>query len=596
MNKGLKNKGLGSWFCLAAALVALITGIVFLLTQATAAPLGHSGTMAGVVLLVGAAASLVFFFVSVPFSALIQAVIYNIALYLVVVQLYFVFADVINHVTFAGGNAGLCVFYMVGTFIACLLSVIACFCKQTKTGEAKATGKQFAAAGAVVVVAAVCVGGFSLQSSSLPSNGDAEVAPDAAQTSADGPVMNYNDNEFTSKTLDDLVAIPQETWEAKEPNGEVAYFFEGQYTEGFSTIVDPACLDMYCYTDGSMWGSFSGPSTSVGGDSISHVYGYWYNYDENGEKNFVIHLLGNQDADGTVRPTDVDGGADADIFVFDTDHGAYSMEASLSYGVMGGAFTRNINIYGQPYAPAKSLTIDASNLRTFYTGDTFNPGELVVTATRANGAEESIWGGRLTFTGYDSDTAGTKTVTASFLGATATFEVQVEDLVTEQYTGSYELVQGETPGDDIRERANRAARAKRHRVATDHTRQRRAAYVQACQRARVIDLAVRRNARHGQARRGRAVGRVRASRGGERLGEHTVWRENRLLRGGVSHVQRYLSGQNEPDRAFCDGQDGDSASGDPVYCCGGADEPAAGRSNCRAEQRRQLVPRDGGQH
>lgn len=36
-------------------------------------------------------------------------------------------------------------------------------------------------------------------------------------------------------------------------------------------------------------------------------------------------------------------------------------------------------------------------------------------------------------------------MTASFLGATATFEVQVEDLVTEQYTGSYELVQGETP-------------------------------------------------------------------------------------------------------------------------------------------------------
>ena len=50
MNKGLKNKGLGSWFCLAAALVALITGIVFLLTQATAAPLGHSGTMAWSVL------------------------------------------------------------------------------------------------------------------------------------------------------------------------------------------------------------------------------------------------------------------------------------------------------------------------------------------------------------------------------------------------------------------------------------------------------------------------------------------------------------------------------------------------------------------
>ena len=109
------------------------------------------------------------------------------------------------------------------------------------------------------------------------------------------------------------------------------------------------------------------------------------------------------------------------------------------------------------------------------------------------------------------------------------------------------------------------------------------------------------SARVRQLRRGSAVHHPRRRsavrvRGGERLGEHTVWRENRLLRGGVSHVQRYLSGQNEPDRAFCDGQDGNGASGDPVYCCGGADEPAAGRSNCRAEQRRQLVPRDGGRH
>ncbi len=137
MNKGLKNKGLGSWFCLAAALVALITGIVFLLTQATAAPLGHPARWPAWCCWSVLPLHSFFFFVSVPFSALIQAVIYNIALYLVVVQLYFVFADVINHVTFAGGNAGLCVFYMVGTFIACLLSVIACFCKQTKTGEAK---------------------------------------------------------------------------------------------------------------------------------------------------------------------------------------------------------------------------------------------------------------------------------------------------------------------------------------------------------------------------------------------------------------------------------------------------------------------------
>ena len=125
-------------------------------------------------------------------------------------------------------------------------------------------------------------------------------------------------------------------------------------------------------------------------------------------------------------------GADADVYIFDTDHGAYNWEASLSYGVMGGGFTRNINIYGQTYAPVQSLTVDSSNLRTFYTGDAFDAGDLVVTAVRANGAEETIWNGRLTYTGYDSDTTGTKTVTGHFLGSTVTFEVNVEELVTEK--------------------------------------------------------------------------------------------------------------------------------------------------------------------
>lgn len=439
-NEGLKNKAAGSYLGLSAAVVALITAIVFLSTQATAAPLGHTGTTPGIALLVGAAASLIFFFVPVRFSALIQAAIYNSALYLVVVQLYFVFADVINHVTYAGGNAALCVLYMVGTFLACLLSVIACFFKQTQNDENISNVKQFVTAAVVVVAAVVCIGVFSQQGKQ--TTGGAVVAK---QDDTAGFRMDYADNSFVNATIEDMVAIPREVWEAKEANGEVAYYFEGQYTEGFSTIVDPACLDMYCCKDGTMYGSFSGPATSVGGAEISEVYGYWYNYDESGEKNFVIHILGNKDANGAIRPVNVEGGADADVFIFDTDHGAYSLEASLSYGVMGGAFTRNINIYGQQYTPATSITIDASNVRTFYTGDAFNANDLIVNAVRGNGAEESIWNGRLTYSGYDSDTTGTKTITASFLGATATFEVQVEELVTETFNGMYELVKEEVP-------------------------------------------------------------------------------------------------------------------------------------------------------
>lgn len=453
LNERIKNKAIGSYLCLAAALLALITAIVFLATQATAAPLGHDGTAPGIVLLVGVAAAVVFFLFPVRFGALIQAVIYNVALYLVVVQLYFVFADVINHVTYAGGNAGLCVCYMAGTLVACLLSIAACFFPQTKDDDkyaldgadsgAKAWMSAAPVAG-VLVVAAVCL--LVLRT---PGNGPAASNPGVGGgpgTNASEPFrFNYADNTFKDKTIEELAATPRETWEAKEANGEVAYYFEGQYTEGFGTFVDPGCLDLYCCKDGSMYGSFSGPTTSVGSGTVSYVYGYWYNYDESGEYNFVVHITGNQELNGSTRATNVEGGADADVYIFDTDHGAYSWEASASYGVWGGAITRNINIYGQEYTKAQSLTVDASNVRTFYTGDSFDPIELDATAVRGNGATESIWNGRITYSGYDSQTTGTKTVTASFLGASATFEVTVEELVTEQYSGTYELVKDGTP-------------------------------------------------------------------------------------------------------------------------------------------------------
>jgi len=449
LNERIKNKALGSHLCLAAALLALVTAIVFLATQATAAPLGHDGNTPGIVLLVGVVVSVVLYLFPVPFAALIQAVIYNIALYLVVVQLYFVFADVINHVTYAGGNAGLCVFYMVATFVVCLLSVVACFCQQTKdedAGESKKSGSVVGLVASVAGLAAVCLVLFLPQGMGSTPAGPA-TGPSASGTPNESEPFrfNYTDNTFANKTIEELAAIPRETWEAKEANGEVAYYFEGQYTEGFSTIVDPGCLDMYCCKDGSMYGSFSGPTTSVAGGTVSYVYGYWYNYDENGEYNFVIHITGNQELDGSTKATNVDAGADADVYIFDTDHGAYNWEASLSYGLWGGMMTRNINIYGQEYAPAKSLTIDASNLRTFYTGDALDATELSATAVRGNGATESIWNGRITYSGFDSQTTGTKTVTGYFLGATTTFEVTVEELVTERYSGTYDLVTEKVP-------------------------------------------------------------------------------------------------------------------------------------------------------
>ena len=260
-----------------------------------------------------------------------------------------------------------------------------------------------------------------------------------AATGGEAPTMTLADNEFADMSIEDLDAISRADWEAKEANGEVAYFFEGQYTEGFATVVDPACLDMYLCTDGSMYGSLSGPTTSVA-PGVTYVYGYWYNLDEAGEEDFVIHLSGTQNLDGTTRATNPDGGEDADIHVFDTEHGDYSWEASFSLGLYGGAMTRNMNIYGQQYAPVQSLTIDASAMPTFYTGDSLDVTTPAVTAVRGSGSTETIWPGRVSYSGFDSESTGTKTVTTSFLGVTATFDVNVEELVTDTYTGTYGLI------------------------------------------------------------------------------------------------------------------------------------------------------------
>ena len=73
---------------------------------------------------------------------------------------------------------------------------------------------------------------------------------------------------------------------------------------------------------------------------------------------------------------------------------------------------------------------DASGLKVFYTGDSLDVTPLTATAVRANGSSESIWNGRIIYRSYDPSTPGTQTVTASFLGASTTFQVTVEPLVT----------------------------------------------------------------------------------------------------------------------------------------------------------------------
>ena len=111
-------------------------------------------------------------------------------------------------------------FYMAGALVAALLSVIACFCKQTQAAMPRLMQKQFTAAGAVAVAAVACVGVVSLQENNQPA-ADADGVTVAEQTSTEGVSMNYADNAFVNTSLEDMIAIPQETWLEKRKTAKL---------------------------------------------------------------------------------------------------------------------------------------------------------------------------------------------------------------------------------------------------------------------------------------------------------------------------------------------------------------------------------------
>lgn len=133
IEKYLKNKGIGAFLCAAAALLGIITAIIFLATQESASPVGHiAGPAGGIILLIASIAMIALYFFPVRFGALVGTVLYVLSFTLILTKIYYVFADIINGVTFAGGQAGLCIFYLVGSLICTVLCVVASFFSQTK--------------------------------------------------------------------------------------------------------------------------------------------------------------------------------------------------------------------------------------------------------------------------------------------------------------------------------------------------------------------------------------------------------------------------------------------------------------------------------
>lgn len=66
------------------------------------------------------------------------------------------------------------------------------------------------------------------------------------------------------------------------------------------------------------------------------------------------------------------------------------------------------------------------NKTDYYVGDTLNPAGLVVTVSYSDGSTREISEG-FTVNGFDSSAAGEKTVTVTYCGSKATFQVTVSE-------------------------------------------------------------------------------------------------------------------------------------------------------------------------
>lgn len=133
LDKYLKNKGIGAFLCALAGLLGIVTAIVFLATQEAASPVGHiAGPAGGVVLIIASLLMFALYFFPVRFGALAGVVLYVVSFTMILTKIYYFFADIINGVTYAGGQAGLCLFYLIGSLLCTLLCVVACFFSQNR--------------------------------------------------------------------------------------------------------------------------------------------------------------------------------------------------------------------------------------------------------------------------------------------------------------------------------------------------------------------------------------------------------------------------------------------------------------------------------
>lgn len=136
-----KNRSQGYFINMIASLVALILAVFVVATQSTAMPNGADGMPIAMVLLAGVLVQIVFTVLPCRFSGIVLAGVYTASVGVTINSIINVFADVSNHVSYAGGNFVICMIYLVTSLLIAVACVVASFFEQYQSGEIMRKGK-----------------------------------------------------------------------------------------------------------------------------------------------------------------------------------------------------------------------------------------------------------------------------------------------------------------------------------------------------------------------------------------------------------------------------------------------------------------------
>ena len=130
LNKLFKDRTIGFYLCLGAAVIALISSIIFI-----AVDYGDItfSTVAFVLMLIGALSTVAVIFTDFKFVTIIPVLFYSIALGVHVYTVVPSLTDLFTGVVFYGGNQGIAIAFTIIFAIATIAAIASSFMAQKKT-------------------------------------------------------------------------------------------------------------------------------------------------------------------------------------------------------------------------------------------------------------------------------------------------------------------------------------------------------------------------------------------------------------------------------------------------------------------------------